>query len=92
MKYIDILRDKIQSELTKVCKVDGHVWKSSNQDELTHIIFSRKRNKMSTLWRKKVDLWTHFTFNIKDNLMLCKPCGATFMGKNTTNFYILLFH
>lgn len=38
--------------------------------ELTHIIFSRKRNKMSTLWWKKVDLWTHFTFNIKDNFSL----------------------
>ncbi len=29
--------------------------------------------------------WVNFTFDIKTNKTLCKPCGAEIAGKNTTN-------
>ncbi|XP_041837640.1 E3 SUMO-protein ligase ZBED1-like [Melanotaenia boesemani] len=41
---------------------------------------------MSTLGRKRrADVWTHFTYDATQNKTLCKLCGATITGKNTTN-------
>ncbi|PIO35728.1 hypothetical protein AB205_0065830 [Aquarana catesbeiana] len=35
--------------------------------------------------KRREDLWMYFTFDVKDNNTLCKPCRATLAGKNTTN-------
>ncbi|KAM8749869.1 uncharacterized protein AB9X84_014521 [Acanthopagrus schlegelii] len=32
-----------------------------------------------------IDVWSHLTYNNKDNKTVCKPCGAKIAGKNTTN-------
>lgn len=31
--------------------------------------------------QRREDLWMYFTFDVKDNKTLCKPCGATLAGK-----------
>ncbi len=41
---------------------------------------------MATAGRKRrEDIWVNFTFDVKTNKTLCKPCGAEIAGKNTTN-------
>ncbi len=43
-------------------------------------------NELATAGRKiRKDIWVNFTFDVKTNKTLCKPCGAEIAGKNTTN-------
>lgn len=35
--------------------------------------------------KRRIDIWSHFTYDNKDNKTACKQCGAKIAGKNTTN-------
>ncbi|XP_061573408.1 uncharacterized protein LOC133438847 isoform X1 [Cololabis saira] len=35
--------------------------------------------------KRRVDVWSHFTYYNEDNKTVCIPCGAKLTGKNTTN-------
>lgn len=44
----------------------------------------RDKNVRERQVGKRSDIWIDFTTNVKENKTLCKPCGATISGKNTT--------
>ncbi|XP_029924392.1 uncharacterized protein LOC115371280 isoform X2 [Myripristis murdjan] len=35
--------------------------------------------------KRRIDVWSHFTYDNRDNKTVCRPCGAKIAGKNTTN-------
>ncbi len=76
-----------------------HIWKLTYWSTWRHGMCSTRHhpayvgclsdlnyNEMATAGRKRrEDIWVNFTFDVKTNKTLCKPCGAEIAGKNTTN-------
>ncbi|XP_056323703.1 zinc finger BED domain-containing protein 4-like [Danio aesculapii] len=48
----------------------------NRQTEMSELGLGRKR---------RIDIWSNFTYDNKDNKSVCKPCGVKIAGKNTTN-------
>ncbi len=85
-------------------KTHTHIWKLTYWSTWRHRMCSTRHhpayvgclsdlnyNEMATAGRKRrEDIWVNFTFDIKTNKTLCKPCGAEIAGKNT-KFLLILF-
>ncbi len=88
-------------------KTHTHIWKLTYWSTWRHGMCSRPTrhhpayvgclsdlnyNEMAIAGRKRrEDIWVNFTFDIKTNKTLCKPCGAEIAGKNTRHFLLILF-
>lgn len=53
-----------------------------------------KKRQIVSAWEeaKRGYMWTSFTFDTKENRMLCKPRWATLKGNKTTTFYTLFYY
>lgn len=58
---------------------------------INYFFFSHNNNKTSLGRKRRVEIYPHFTFEVKENKMLCKLCGFTLTSKNTTSFHTLYF-